>query len=181
MNSITLPIVPDTITSKGLDQSLSLFQKVLLSTDGTVTDLIALYTGEPIRVKKLEQGISEAVAPDVLCCNGTTKLLSRKILLSGISKNYLYADSLFVFERFSKSIQEQLLNTDRPIGLMWKEERLETYREIVDQKVEPCAEIAEHFDLLASAPFVSRTYLIHQAGKPLGAITEKWPLSFFRD
>jgi len=162
------------------NHDLSLFQKILLSTDGTVTDLIALYTGEPIRVKKLEQEIREAIAPDELRCEGSTRLLSRRILLSSASKNYLYADSLFVFERFSQSIQAQLLNTDRPIGLMWKEERLETYREIVEQKVEPCVEIAVHFDLPASALFVSRTYLIHQAGKPLGAITEKWPLSYFR-
>ena len=161
--------------------SLSLFQRVLLSTDGTVTDLIALYTGEAIRVKKLEQGIRMAIAPDALRCDGQTKLLHRQILLSGVSKNYLFADSLFVFERFSQSIQEQLLNTDRPIGLMWKEERLETYREIIEQKVEPCAEIASHFDLPDSAMFVSRTYLIYQAGKPLGAITEKWPLNLFRD
>jgi chorismate-pyruvate lyase len=162
------------------NNDLSLFQKILLATDGTVTDLIALYTGESIRVKKLEQGIREQAAPPSLQCDGPTRLLVRKILLSGVSKNYLYADSIFVFERFSKSIQDQLLNTDRPIGLMWKEERLETYREIVEQTVEPCTEAAEHFALSASEPFVSRTYLIHHAGKPLGAITEKWPVSFFR-
>jgi len=159
---------------------LSLFQKILLATDGTVTDLIALYTGEPIRVKKLEQAIREQAAPPELQCSGPARLLIRKILLTGTSKSYLFANSVFVFERFSKSIQDQLLNTDKPIGLMWKDERLETYREIVEQKVEPCAEAAKHFELPASASFVSRTYLIHHSGKPLGAITEKWPLSLFR-
>jgi chorismate-pyruvate lyase len=162
------------------NQPLSLFQKILLATDGTVTDLISLYTGEPIRVKKLEQTIREQVAPQSLQCDGLTRLLVRKILLSGASQNYLYADSIFVFERFSKSIQDQLLNTDRPIGLMWKEEKLETYREIVEQNVEPCADAAGHFGLPTFEPFVSRTYLIHHAGKPLGAITEKWPVSYFR-
>jgi chorismate-pyruvate lyase len=160
--------------------SLSLFQKILLATDGTVTDLIALYTGETIRVKKLKQEIRVARAPENLSCEGPTKLLYRQILLTGSSGNYLYADSLFVFERFDKSIQEQLINTDRPIGLMWKEERLETYREIVEQTIAPCAEIAGYFGVPAEAMFVTRTYLIHQAGNPLGAITEKWPLSFFR-
>lgn len=162
------------------NHDLSLFQKILLATDGTVTDLIGLYTGESIRVKKLEQAIREELAPPALKCAGPTRLLIRRILLSGASKNYLFADSVFVFERFSKSIQEQLLNTDKPIGLMWKEERLETYREIVEQKVEPCADAAKHFELPASAPFVSRTYLIHHSGLPLGAITEKWPVGLFR-
>ena len=159
---------------------LSLFQRILLATDGTVTDLIALYAGEPIRVIKLGQAIHEESAQPELKCTEPTRLLNRKILLSGATKNYLYAESQFVLERLSKSIQEQMLNTDRPIGLLWKEERLETFREIVGQTVEPCAAIAQYFDLPTSAPFVSRTYVIHHIGKPLGIITEKWPISYFR-
>jgi chorismate-pyruvate lyase len=162
------------------NHALSLFQRILLSTDGTVTDLISLYTGERIRVKKVDQAIRVDDAPTTLQCSGPVKLLSRKILLSGSDKNFLYADSLFVFERFSAATQNQLLHTDRPIGLLWKEERLETYREIVEHKIEPCPEIANHFGLEQDAIFVSRTYLIFQSARPLGAITEKWPLSYFR-
>jgi chorismate-pyruvate lyase len=160
--------------------NFSLFQKILLATDGTVTDLIALYTGEVIRVKKLEQEIRVDQAPAELQCDGPTRLLRRKILLSGATRNYLCADSIFVFERFSKSIQDQLLNTDRPIGLLWKEERLETYREIVDQHVEVNHDVARHFGLPDTEQLVSRTYLIHHNAKPVGSITEKWPLSYFR-
>lgn len=164
----------------GIDD-LSLFQKVLLATDGTVTDLIALYAGEPIGVKKLAQSIRDEHAPAELQCAGPTCMMSRSILLTGATRTYLYAESLFVLERLSKSIQQQMLDTDRPIGLLWKEERLESFREIVRQAVEPCEAIAHHFDVPASAPFVSRTYLIYHGGKPLGMITEKWPLSHFRD
>jgi chorismate-pyruvate lyase len=160
---------------------LSLFQKILLATDGTVTDLIALYAGEPIRVKKLVQTIGDERAPAELQCSGPTRLLSRRILLAGATKTYLYAESQFVLDRLSKSIQEQMLTTDRPIGLLWKEERMETFREVVGQEVEPCAAIAQYFDLPTSALFVSRTYLIHHEGRPLGRITEKWPLSHFRE
>jgi chorismate-pyruvate lyase len=160
-------------------QDLSLFQKILLATDGTVTDLVALYTGESIRVKKLDQAIRVETAPHELQCAEPTRLLSRKILLCGVEQNYLYADSIFVFERFSQSIQDQLLNTDRPIGLLWKEDRLETYREVINQKIEISPEIAKHFDLDPQAPLVSRTYLIYHNGKSVGAITEKWPRSFF--
>ena len=161
------------------EHSLSLFQKILLSTDGTVTDLIALYTGEPIHVTKIAQEVTEASAPLVLRCGASAKLLVRKILLTGAKKNYLYADSIFVFDRFAPSIQQQLLTTDRPIGLLWKEARLETFREVVDQGVAPSPDIAAYFDLTSTAPFVSRTYLIYHSGQPLGAITEKWPLSYF--
>jgi chorismate-pyruvate lyase len=160
---------------------LSLFQKVLLATDGTVTDLIALYAGEPIGVRKLAQSIRDGHAPAELQCTGPTRLLSRSILLTGAAKIYLYAESQFVLERLSKSIQQQMLDSDRPIGLLWKEERLESFREIVRQAVEPCEAIAHHFNVPVSAPFVSRTYLIHHGGRPLGMITEEWPLSQFRE
>lgn len=162
-------------------KDLSIFQRVLLATDGTVTDLIGIYTGEPIRVKKLEQLTRREMPAAQLQCQGPTRLLIRRILLSGVRRNYLYAESVFVLERFSESIQRQLLETDKPIGLMWKEERLETYREIIDQHLEAGSDIAGHFELPGAAEFVSRSYLIFHGGKPLGAITEKWPLSYFRD
>jgi chorismate-pyruvate lyase len=160
---------------------LSLFQKVLLSTDGTVTDLIALYTGESIRVTKVEQVLDVGTAPALLDCEGSVQLLRRKILLSGVRSNYLYADSLFVFDRFSTATRQQLLHTDRPIGLLWNEARLETYREVVAHEVAACPDIAPYFSLADNALFVSRTYVIYRLSKPLGAITEKWPLNLFRD
>ena len=160
--------------------SLSLFQRILLSTDGTVTDLIALYAGEAIHVRKLRQELQVREPPSLLAGTGSVQMLRRQILLSGRERSYLYADSQFLFQRFSPSIQRQLLETDQPIGLMWKQERLETYREIVAQEVERCADVAMHFGLAADAWLVSRTYLIHHGGSPLGAITEKWPIDWFR-
>lgn len=160
---------------------LNLFQKILLSTDGTVTDLIALYTKETIRVTKLEQAIEQSIAPLELKCEAPTRILRRRILLSGAQRNYLYADSQFVFDRFTPWMQTQLLQTDRPIGLLWKDAKLETYREVSAHGIEANADICRHFSLPADSQFVSRTYLIHHAGKPLGAITEKWPLEWFRD
>jgi len=145
------------------DHDLTVFQQVLLATDGTVTDLIALYAGEPMRVRKLQQEVrTDRLEPALACVEGTA-LLDRRILLSGAAKNYLYAESCFVLERVPESIREQMLTT-----------------EIVEQAVEPCVTIAHHFDLPVAAPFVSRTYLVHHRNKPLGKITERWPLSYFR-
>jgi chorismate-pyruvate lyase len=52
---------------------LSLFEKILLATDGTVTDLLVLFAGERILVQKPEQTIHEGVAPLGLQC-ATPKL-----------------------------------------------------------------------------------------------------------
>ena len=161
------------------EQDLSLFQKALLATDGTVTDLVALYAGEPIRVQKLDQSIREETS-DVLDCPAATPLLHRSILLCGAVTNFLHAESVFVLERLTASMRQQMLETDRPIGLVWKEERLETFREIREQRVAPCASIAHYFGTATTTPFVSRTYVVHHARQPLGVITERWPISHFR-
>jgi chorismate-pyruvate lyase len=160
---------------------LSLFERVLLATDGTVTDLIALYAGEGIRVRKLEQTLDRREAPSELCCPEPMQLLNRRILLAGRTRNYLYAESQFVFDRFAPVVQEQLLKTDTPIGLLWREARLETYREVIAKSIGTCAVIAPYFELPSDGAFVARTYVVHHRGLPLGTITEKWPAGLFVD
>lgn len=160
---------------------LNLLQRILLCTDGTVTDLIALYAGEEIQVHKVRQEIVVCQPPPVLRCDGPVQVLNRQILLQGQRRNFLYADSQFIFVRFSPDMQQRLLHTNQPIGLLWKQERLETYREIIDKSIVRCPHLAHYFELPEDAWFISRTYLIHHGGRPLGAITEQWPTSAFAD
>jgi len=167
-------------TAVAFDQSLSAFQKILLMTDGTVTDLIALYTGEPIKVKKIGQKIFLSDDRQKFC-HPETPLLERDVLLCGEHKNYLYAESIFVFGLLSRSIQYKLLETDCPIGLMWKKEKLETYRDILSHKTEVCDKVSSYFNVPSLTPIISRTYSIYHQGKILGTITEKFPITFFRD
>ena len=160
---------------------LSLFQKVLFTTDGTVTRLLELYTGEQIRVNKLEQGMSMGSASRVLGCSKDDPLLRRTILLSGAEKHYIYADSIFIFEKLSTNIQYSLLASDTPIGLLWEKENTEIYRKIIDYKAELCPSSSAYFDLEPNTQMLSRTYLVISNGKPFGAITEKFPMSYFKD
>lgn len=160
---------------------LSLFQKVLLTTDGTVTGLIELYAGETIRVRKIDQKIIRDVAPVELGVPMGTPLLQRRILLSGKTENYLFAESLFVFDQLSTSTQRRLLESDEPIGLIWRDERIETYREIIEHRLEICRTVAAYFALSANTPILSRTYLIFHRAKPFGIITEKFPITSFRE
>lgn len=131
-------------------------------------------------MQKLEQTIQEAIAPLELQCARPTRLLSRRILLSGKTRNFLYAESLFLLDRVPQVVRESMLHTDLPVGLLWKKARLETFREILGQSIGPKTAIAHHFDVSIAANFVSRTYLVHHAGKPLGMITETWPMNSFR-
>ncbi len=160
---------------------LSLFQKVLLVTDGSVTELLCIYTGQDIRARKIEQFIRAGGGPALLDCPADAPLLHRRIMLVEGGNCHVYAESAFILERLSERARTRLLETDAPIGLLWKEEKSEMYREIVDIRIERNPGVAAHFGLPAQALLLSRTYLLRQGGQPLGVITEKFPTTSFRD
>lgn len=158
------------------DQTLSVLQKVLLITDGTVTQLLEIYTGEPISVQKLEHTIVMG-GPAALAVSATEPVISRRILLRGAARPYMYAHSWLVPSRMPPGMQEAVLHTDTPIGQLWKAARLETFREIIDFRREHDREVAALFEI--DSALLSRTYLIHAGGSPMGLITEKFPASYF--
>lgn len=162
------------------DKSLSFFQKIILVTDGTVTDLLGLYTGQSIYVKKLDQEISIGGQGEVYLCTPGTPLLKRSVLIRSKIENYVYAESTFIFENLSRSTQYKLLETDQPIGQIWKEEKLESYRKIIAYNKEFSERVATFFNLPRESKIVSRTYLIFHNKTVLGTITEKFPMNNFK-
>ena len=158
------------------DPRLSLPQKILLTTDGTLTHLLEIYTGEKIRVEKLDHAVVNG-GPPSLGVSGTEPVLSRRILLRGVTRPYIYAQSWLVPSRMPRGMQEKMLQTDTPIGQLWKSSRLETYREIVDFRREQDLVVGALFGL--ETELLSRTYLIHTGGLPMGLIIEKFPASYF--
>jgi chorismate-pyruvate lyase len=158
------------------DETLSVLQKVLLITDGTVTQLLEIYSGEKISVRKLEHALVTG-APPALGVSATEPVLSRRILLMGAARPYMYAHSWLVPSRMPRGMQEAILQTDTPIGQLWKAARLETFREIIDFRRERDSEVAALFGV--DSALLSRTYLISAGGAPLGLITEQFPVTYF--
>ena len=158
------------------DASLSVQQKVLLTTDGTVTQLLEIYSGEKISVQKLEHALMKG-GPSSLEVSATESVLSRRILLRGTTRPYMYAHSWLVLSRMPQGMQESILRTRTPIGQLWKAARLETFREIIDFRREQDHEIAALFAV--ETLLLSRTYLISAGGAPMGLIVEKFPVNFF--
>jgi chorismate-pyruvate lyase len=158
------------------DESLSVLQKVLLTTDGTVTQLLEIYSGEKISVQKLEHALVNG-APPSLGVSASEPVLSRRILLRGATRPYMYAHSWLVPSRMPKGMQDAILQTDTPIGQLWKAARLETFREIIDFRRERDIVVAGLFGV--DEPLLSRTYLISTGGAPMGLIVEKFPASYY--
>ncbi|MFB2772708.1 chorismate pyruvate-lyase family protein [Pelatocladus sp. BLCC-F211] len=162
--------------------NLSTFQRILLTTNGTVTDILEYYASEQIRVVKLfEQLVSLAHDIPTMELKEGTEVLVRKILLQGkISrKNFLYGDSIIVPEKLDEKFRKALLETKMPIGKLWFELRVETFKEILDTSKELAENLAEYFHIQPHDNMLSRTYRVINNRKPIMMITEKFPENYY--
>ena len=158
------------------------FQRILLTTDGTVTEILEAQFYEQIQLVKLflDTRLSEADIP-FLQVKAGTEVLVRKILLQGgeSKTNYIYAESLLVPEHLDAALQSALHTTSKPIGRLLIEAKTETFREILTCRKEKAEELAEHFSIGQDAQLISRTYRILANNKPIMLITEKFPEQAF--
>ncbi len=165
-------------------RNMSPFQRILLTTDGTVTEILEAHLFESMRVVKLyEEQITTDKAIPYLEVDTGTEVIARKILLRGkyAHKNYIYAESVLVPARLSPQMRDDLLSTRKPIGLLILEARMETFREILSCQRELMGDVAQYYGLPEDAALISRTYRIYAGGQPIMLITEKFPESYFRD
>lgn len=158
------------------DAGLSRLQKALLITDGTVTQLLEIFTGETMRVEKLEHRMATG-GPGLLAVDSAEPVLSRVILLRGDSRAFLYAQSWLIPSRMPPGMQDAMRQTDTPVGHLWKNAKLETFREIVDFRREQDTGVSKLLGV--EGPLLARSYLIHTGGRPMGLIAEKFPAALF--
>ncbi len=161
---------------------LSAFQRILLTTDGTLTVLVEVYGDEPIKVVKLEHSLGPWEGDDPgLDLSPGEEVLRRTILLRGSSssKNYLYAESLMVPGRLAPEVRSGLLETDQPVGRLLLDARTETFRQIVRAGTEPARSCARHFDIGEDDFLIFRTYKVIAEQRPIMMITEKFPIDAF--
>lgn len=162
---------------------LSPFQRILLTTNGTVTDIIEAYTGEQIKLKKLSENKIQ-LEEDILSMQleKGAEVIARKVLLQGSMshRNYVYAESILVFDRLDEKMQDQLLNTKIPIGKLWVENKVEIFKENIELGKEPAGDLAEYFQIEPEENLLYRTYCVlsnhHQYTM---MITEKFPETNF--
>jgi chorismate-pyruvate lyase len=162
--------------------TLSTFQRVLLTTDGTVTDILEAYLLEQIRIVKLaEKLILSPVDNRFMDFAAGTEIIDRSVLLQGkISrKNFIYAESVIVPSRLEAAFQRELLETKTPIGKIWMEQRVETFKEIKDSALEASQDLSEYFLISPSDRLLSRTYCVYTNNQAVMMITEKFPETHF--
>ncbi|MEL6930678.1 MAG: chorismate pyruvate-lyase family protein [Cyanobacteria bacterium J06600_6] len=162
----------------------SFLQRLLLVTDGRITDIVQAYSGETVEAVKIHQKLiasNSRFSP--LKLDRKYQLLDRSIVLQGsqTKTNYLYADSQIVLDRLETEMRDELIFSRQPIGKLLRENKVETYREILDCGIEPAGLLGQHFQIEPQAELIYRTYLVLIDGLPVMKITEKFPTTNFID
>ena len=164
-------------------KELSSFQRILLTTDGMVTEMLEAYLWERMTVVKLAQEhvASEVAVPELGLQKGEN-ILNRTILLQGrmSHKNHIYAHSIIAPDRLDDQMRDGLVGSGKAIGLLILEDRLETFREILSCGREQAGELSQYFFIEPDDYLIYRTYRVIARGSPIMLITEKFPESEFQ-
>lgn len=152
------------LTQKYIEpRNLSSFQRILLTTDGTLTEILEAYLLEKIQLVKLSEELIEIAKPiPALDIDVNTQVISRKVLLRGkISlNNFIYAESIIVPERLDSTFKSRLIESQEPIGRLWLEHKLETFKEIIESGIETSKELFHYFNISEEDKMLSRTYRV---------------------
>ncbi len=165
------------------EPDLTAVQRILLTTDGRITDIIEAYAREPVCVVKLSETVDEPGRRPKLLVDDDDEVLYRSVLIQGTKTgiDYLYATSLVVSARIPVAMLGALVDTDTPFGRLLVDHRVETLREIVEWHREPAGHHGRYFKMDPSDMLLSRTYRVVSHELPVALITEKFPETHFRD
>ncbi|HKU16042.1 MAG TPA: chorismate pyruvate-lyase family protein [Steroidobacteraceae bacterium] len=154
--------------------------RVLLVTDGTVTQTLEAYFGEGIEVDVLEHAErhSELAYPPIDIAPGDP-ILHRYVRLRGKTTRHVYAvaESVAVLDHVSQEMRRKLLEERKGIGELLREGRLETYRELLTAARTTAGQWAEDLGVPATQSVVTRDYRIYQGGRAALLIQEIFPES----
>jgi chorismate-pyruvate lyase len=149
--------------------------RLLVTSDGTVTDMLQAICQEKINARKLAQEVQPAVRRiDPLDLVPGELLMSRRVVLQGerTGTNYIYADSCIAIDRLDVRLQQGLLKSDTPLGRLWRDNRVEIFKEVIAVSHQAAGHLAGHFGTSADTNLLVRTCRVFVAGRPAMLITE---------
>ncbi len=174
--------------NKEILKYLSRFQRLLLVTDGTVTEMLEQHLEEKIKVLKLYEKIEDHVGQVIpnhrsFLDHNNVPVLKREVLLQGQStlNNWVYAESTILLNHLNQGFRTDLLASREPIGRLWEKYRIETFKSILDFAQRQAGALAEHFGIRPQDHIISRTYSVYSGGKLIMLISETFPVSFFQN
>jgi chorismate-pyruvate lyase len=156
-------------------------QRILLVTDGTVTEILEATFLERIQLIKVFQKLAPANASHAqFNADRDETLLERRIFLRGSrsGRNYAYAESVIAVDRLGTAFRNELVESDTPLGKLWLEHRIETFKELVGVRCRAANELSRDFGCQKAAPLLIRSYRVFSNNRPVMIITEYFPATY---
>lgn len=164
--------------------SLSMLQRLILVSNGTLTKLLENLVCEPLTVIKLHENLEiTPVEIPYLELTKNEQIVEREICLQGkkTGTNWLYAKSIIVPTRLPTLFREELLESQIPIGTLWTKHRVEMFKELQPPFCETAGELAVHFNIASNDKLLGRTYRVFSNQMPIMMLTEKFPAQYFHN
>ncbi|HEX7468596.1 MAG TPA: chorismate lyase [Methanobacterium sp.] len=159
---------------------LSNAQKILLTTDGSVTTILDVIRGH-VKIETLEQKFVDADLEMAQLLNievGDT--VNYRIVVIETEEPLIYAISLIAVKRLENDFKEDLIRADIPIGRILRKHNIESRREIKSVFYEDQSpEIKEIFK--TNSPMLTRTYNIIHNDEILIWLKETFPYTHFSE
>ena len=165
-----------------LVRRLPALQRLLLSTDGTVTTALGTLIDEPIGVWLLDQELHSLDYDDYeLQLEAGRQALIRRVLLYGSRSGtpLLFGSSRIALSRLPRAAGDALRSGDVPIGLVLRTHHIETFRAPLSIGVKPASE--EAAALLGAGLMCRRTYAIEAGGLPIMIVQEQFRAGGFAE
>jgi len=163
---------------------LSPVQKILLGTDGSVTQLLEAITGKPIvittRIQKIISADPEIAQKLEILVGSHVNHRVVEIKNNDSGEVLIYAISYTPIDRLPQEFRNDLIRADIPIGKIITQHKIEVRREILTVDARPAlGEAAEIFKMFRNEPLLFREYQIIHGGLPLIVIQEQFPFHKF--
>lgn len=165
---------------------LSPVHKILLGTDGSVTQMLEIITGHPVIVITRSQEVVHAdkTTADLLAVEEGDRINHRVVELrdAATAEVLVYAVSDTPISRLSHTFRHDLMKADVPIGKIMRNHRIEARREILDAQVLAAdPDLSTVFGIYRDEPLLNRRYQIIHREQPLITIEETFPYHLFED
>lgn len=166
---------------KEYGQTFSNTQKILLTTDGSITAILDVLYGK-ISLFTIDQhfGIADESHAKLVNVNAGDEINFREVIMHKGNQPLIYAISHVPLGRCSEDICSDLLRADIPIGRILKNYKIESRREVNNIFIEkPDEKLQELFK--TDEDFLARDYVIINNEEILMWIKEMFPVSYFTE
>ncbi len=155
--------------------SLNSIERIIITCDTTLTDVLESYAKEKIKIQKLSERLLGTSLP-LPYLTESTELIFRESLLIGeqSGKILLYARSLINLNALSaENFKHDLFRTTIPLGHLLRQNKIETFRQLLGCKLEQNPALVQHFGT-NDGTLISRSYVMYSQAQPIMLITEKF-------